>query len=241
MALSKNEKEQLLIFIKSHYVDHHDVRLLIARDLEEDMTKLMEEDENLSFSDALDQAYKKYGVIGFSDVSEKYMKKINSYFYKHVIKKAVKEEANTFGFWLIVTFSFISIFAIISPLSNLLIIEIGFLVLFILMVLFYFRKLHIEFKKMRKKEDFTYFEELLVSNNSLLLPSTYLPLLIAPNIVRLIDSDVWSMVVMASFFTISVVAMYLIYFNLYKNKSQFLQDYQDNYLSEKINFKLNLI
>ncbi|NEV95027.1 hypothetical protein G3567_12860 [Psychroflexus sp. YR1-1] len=92
MILSPPKKEQLLSFIKSHYVDYHDVRLLIAKDLEEDITTQMEEDETLSFDDALKRTYKTYGVIGFSDASEAYMNKINTYFYKKVLLKILRDE-----------------------------------------------------------------------------------------------------------------------------------------------------
>ncbi|MBZ9652547.1 hypothetical protein [Psychroflexus montanilacus] len=56
MSLSENEKKQLLDFIRSHYVDYYDVSLLIAKDLEEDITSQMEPNEEILFEDALKQA-----------------------------------------------------------------------------------------------------------------------------------------------------------------------------------------
>lgn len=242
MALSKNEKEQLLIFIKSHYVDYHDVRLLIARDLEEDMTQLMKEDENLSFSDALDQAYKKYGVIGFSDVSEEYIKKIDHYFRKEVLMKIVINETSKIKFWFLVIFSYFLIFLIIAYLKSFpLMLGIGFLIVVISGLTFYFRKTHKKIKALKQRDKFLYFDEIVVSNFSLIFPLTYTPLLIAPHLGILIENADFSIAIIAFLAMISFISPYLIYYRLYKNRSQFLQDYQDNYLSEKINFKLDLI
>ncbi|MBZ9788454.1 hypothetical protein LB456_13385 [Psychroflexus sp. CAK57W] len=242
MALSKDKKEQLLDFIKSHYVDYHDVRLLIAKDLEEDIAKQMDKDEDLSFEEALKQAYKKYGVIGFSDVSEDYMNKINSYFNKKVILKVVKNEASTIRFWLIITCCYLLIFSIITSLKSFpLMLGIGFLILAIIGLIFYFRKFHLENKELKKQDSYTYFDQLLVSNNSILFPFTYLPLMMAPHIGRLTENENWSMAILAFFTTISFIAFYLIYFKLYKNRFQLLKEYKDNYLSEKLDHKLELI
>lgn len=159
MTLCKSEKEQLLNFIKSHYVDYHDVRLFIARDLEEDITKQMNGDDSLSFEDALKQAYKKYGVIGFSDVSEEYMKKINTYFYKKVILKVVKNEASTLQFWLLAILSFLIIYSIITSLITMpFVLAGGFIVLIILGFIFYFRKLHNEVKELKKNDNYYYLD-----------------------------------------------------------------------------------
>ncbi|MBZ9629037.1 hypothetical protein LB450_13085 [Psychroflexus sp. CAK1W] len=242
MALSKDKKEQLLDFIKSHYVDYHDVRLLIAKDLEEDIAKQMDKDEDLSFEDALKQAYKKYGVIGFSDVSEDYMKKINTYFYKKVIFKVVKNEASSLRFWLLAILSFLIIYSIITSLITMpFVLAGGFLVLIILGFIFYFRKLHNEIKELKKNDNYYYLDQLLVSNNSILFPFTYLPLMMAPHIGRLTENENWSMAILAFFTTISFIAFYLIYFKLYKNRFQLLKEYKDNYLSEKLDHKLELI
>lgn len=242
MTLCKSEKEQLLNFIKSHYVDYHDVRLFIARDLEEDITKQMNGDDSLSFEDALKQAYKKYGVIGFSDVSEEYMKKINTYFYKIVILKVVKNEASTLQFWLLAILSFLIIYSIITSLITMpFVLAGGFIVLIILGFIFYFRKLHNEVKELKKNDNYYYLDQLLVSNNSILFPFTYLPLMMFPHIGRLAENENWSMAILAFFTVISFIAFYLIYFRLYKDRSEILKAYKENFLNNKLDYKFEVI
>jgi hypothetical protein len=242
MTLSDNERKQLLSFIESHYVDHHDVRLLIARDLEGDIKIQMQEDEKISFEDALKQAYKKYGVIGFSDVSEEYMKKINTYFYKKVILKVVKNEASTPRFWLLALLSFLIIYSIITSLITMpFVFAGGFIVLIILGFIFYFRKLHNEIKELKKNDNYYYLDQLLVSNNSILFPFTYLPLMMSPHIARLAENENWSMFILAFFTVISFIAFYLIYFRLYKYRSEILKAYKEDFLNNKLDYKFEVI
>ncbi|SDG91124.1 hypothetical protein [Psychroflexus sediminis] len=242
MILSQIEKKQLLNFIKSHYVDYHDVRLLIARDLEEDISQQMKEDEELSFEEALEKAYKKYGVIGFSDASEEYMKKINTYFYKKVIFKVVKDEASTLRFWLLAVMSFLIIYSVITSLITMpFVLAGGFIVLIILGLIFYFRKLHKEIKELKKNDNYYYLDQLLISNNSILFPFTYIPFMLAPHIGGLTENEAFSMAILAFFTMISFIAYYLIYFRLYKDRSEILKAYKETFLKNKLDYKLEVI
>lgn len=236
------EKEQLLDFIKSHYVDYHDVRLLISKDLEEDIAKQRDKDEDLSFEEALKQAYKKYGVIGFSDASADYMKKIDNYFRNEILLKIVINETSKIRFWLKVILCYFLVFLIIESLKSFpLMLGIGFLILVIVGLTFYFRKTHKKIKALKNKDRFLYLDELIVSNFSLIFPLTYTPLLIAPHLGILIENSDFSIAVIAFFVMISFISPYFIYFRLYKNRSLFLKEYQDNYLSKKLNHKLEVI
>lgn len=241
MTLSENEKEQLLDFIKSHYVDFHDVRLLIAGDLEEDIVKRLQEDEELTFEEALKKAYKEYGVIGFSDAAEDYMKKIDKYFYKKVIFKILKEEVSTLRFWLLAILSFLGIHAVLMSLIDSPFILAGsFLVLVIVALIVFFRKFHRKMKALKENDDFYYVHQLLASNNSVIFPVSYMPLIIAPHIGRLAEDEFWSMAILAAFSTISVIGFYLMYFRIYKERHNILQNYKDNFLAKKLDKKLQI-
>lgn len=239
MSITQEERNQLLEFIKSHYVDFHDVRLLIARDKEEKIISLMEDDETLTFDEALQEAFKDYGVIGFSDVSEEYMKAINLYFYKKVFLTILKDELSTLKFWGLVSAFFLIVFTIITLLNTKpFILGGGFLLLIIAGFVFYFRKFYKQIKELRKSEKHYYLDDLLVSNNSAIFPFSYLPIIIAPNIGKLTENEVWSMSILSFSMTISFIVFYLIFFRLYKDRSEILEKYKKNYLSEKLNSKL---
>jgi hypothetical protein len=241
MTLTKNEREQLLEFIKLRYIDYHDIRLLIAKDLEDDITKQMKEEETLSFEDALEQAYKKYGVIGFSDASEKYMKKIRKHSFKFLLE-VVKAELSTVKFWLYSSLFFIGTYTLLLFLDlNPYIYAGGFLVVLILGLIFSFSKLHKHIKEQKKKESFYYFDEVMLSNNSILFPAIYLPLASATNLWWVTNTPALSMAILALSTTISYTAIYLFIFSIYQKRQNIINTYRSNYLLEKTNYNLNLI
>jgi hypothetical protein len=242
MTLSQTEKLRLLEFTKDHYVDFYDVRLLIAKDLEDDILQQMKEDKTLSFEEALQNAFEKYGVIGFSDVSEDYMKKINTYFYKKVILKVVKDEVSKPKFWFLATACFLIIYYAIMSLDSMpFVLAGGFIILIILGLIFYFRKLHKEIKGLKKRDHYYYLDQLLVSNNSILFSFTYMPLLVASHIGRLRETQGLSMAILAFFTMVSCIAFYFIYFRLYKNRSEILDEYKENFLNKKLELKFEIV
>lgn len=242
MSLSKNEKKQLLDFIRSHYVDYYDVSLLIARDLEEDITSQMEPNEELLFEDAPKQAYKKYGVIGFSDVSVDYMKKIDKYFRSNILFKLLKEEANTLSFWLLFIISFIIIYSTITSLNSSPVTLLCIFGVFILSALiFHISKLYRNLNQLKKTKQKYYLDHLLAYNSSMLFPISYTPLYLLIHVKNLTDNGYWYVAVIAFFTTLSFLAFYLIYFKLYKERLKLLQVYKENYLSEKLDYKHEVI
>jgi preprotein translocase subunit YajC len=238
MNLSQTEKLKLIEFTKNHNVNFNDIRLLIAKDLEDHILQQMKEDETLSFEEALQNAYKNYGVIGFSDVSDDYMKEIKTYFYKKVIWKVIRDEVSKPRFWFLATACFLIIYSAIISLDFMpFVLAGGFIILILLGLIFYFRKLHKEIKGLKKRDHYYYLDQLLVSNNSILFSFSYMPLLLAPHISRLGETQELSMAILAFFTMLSFIAFYFIYFRLYKDRSKILNDYKENFLNKKLNLK----
>jgi hypothetical protein len=242
MDLSQTEKLRLIEFTKDHYVDFNDVRLLIARDLENYILKQMKENEVLSFEEALQSAYKNYGVIGFSDASDDYIKEIKTYFYKQMILKVVRDEASKPKFWFLATACFLIIYFVIISLEAIpFVLAGGFITLIIFGLIFYFRKLYKESKALKKRDHYYYLDQLLVSNNSILFSFTYMPLLLATNFNELIETQDLSMAILAFFTMVSFITFYLIYFRLYKDRSEILNDYKKNFLNKKLGLEFEVV
>jgi hypothetical protein len=242
MNLSQTEKLKLIEFTKNHNVNFNDIRLLIAKDLEDHILQQMKEDETLSFEEALQNAYKNYGVIGFSDVSDDYMKEIKTYFYKKVIWKVIRDEVSKPRFWFLATACFLIIYSAIISLDFMpFVLAGGFIILILLGLIFYFRKLHKEIKGLKKRDHYYYLDQLLVSNNSILFSFTYMPLLVASHIGRLRETQGLSMVILAFLTMVSFIAFYFIYFRLYKDRSKILNDYKENFLNKKLNLKFEFV
>jgi hypothetical protein len=241
MTLAYSQREKLLDFIKSKYVDYHDVRLLIAKDLEEDITKQMEVDETITFDVALDLTYSTYGVVGFSNVSEKYMKQIRKHFYK-VMLELVKIELSSVKYWIYASLFFVTVYLVLMFLDLSPFIYAGvLLVLFIVGFIISFSKIHKHLKEQKKKESYYYFDEMLLSNNSILFPAIYLPIAVAMNLKWITDIPALSMAILALATTISFTGIYIIIFAVYKKRTNIINAYKLEYLSDKTRFDLNLI
>lgn len=62
--------EQLFAFIRKHYVEFYDLQCELADHLANGIEALWEQNQRLSFDDALQQEFKKFGIFGFTEVVE---------------------------------------------------------------------------------------------------------------------------------------------------------------------------
>lgn len=62
--------EQINNFVRKHYVEYYDLQCELADHLANGIEAQWEENPNLSFEDALQKEFKKFGVFGFTQVVE---------------------------------------------------------------------------------------------------------------------------------------------------------------------------
>lgn len=107
MKLTSEQIERLYQFTRQHYVEWYDLQTELVDHLANSIESQWQENSKISFEDALQIEFKKFGVFGFMDVLEKKQvvlnKKYNKLVWKHfkaffTIPKAI------------VTFSIITIF-----------------------------------------------------------------------------------------------------------------------------------
>ena len=90
MNLTNSHIQELYKFTRQHYVEHYDVQTELVDHLANDIEQIWEEHPNLSFEDARDKSFKKFGIFGFMDVVDaKKSQMIKKYF--KIILKFVKE------------------------------------------------------------------------------------------------------------------------------------------------------
>ncbi|MDM1043743.1 hypothetical protein HX004_00200 [Myroides sp. 1354] len=76
------EIEQLHLFVRKHYVEFYDVEMELVDHLANDIEIQWQEDQQLSFDVALNRAFKKFGIFGFSDVVEQKVNELSTSYYK---------------------------------------------------------------------------------------------------------------------------------------------------------------
>ena len=90
MKLTKNHTEELYKFTRKHFVYHYDVQTELVDHLANDIEVIWEEHPKLSFQDAQDKSFKKFGIFGFMDVVEAKQKQMNRR-YRKILWRFFKE------------------------------------------------------------------------------------------------------------------------------------------------------
>lgn len=147
MKLTQKHIDKLYAFTQRHYVEWYDVQTELVDHLANGIEKQWEENPMLTFEDALDIEFKKFGVFGFMDVVSETEKSMGKQ-YRRFLYSEVKE-------WFkvpqcIFTLSLFLIFVLIfkSELSE--VISMGFYVVFVVWISYKTILLNRTFNKRRK-------------------------------------------------------------------------------------------
>ncbi|MAD97460.1 MAG: hypothetical protein CMB99_09065 [Flavobacteriaceae bacterium] len=68
MKVNEQQIDQLFEFTRKHYVEYYDVQSELVDHLANDIEEIWKEHPNLTFMQARDRAFKKFGIFGFADV-----------------------------------------------------------------------------------------------------------------------------------------------------------------------------
>jgi hypothetical protein len=85
MKLTSQHIEQLYKFTRQHFVEHFDVQTELVDHLANDIEQIWQEQPNLSFEQARDISFKKFGVFGFMDVLEARTNSLNKKYWKLIL------------------------------------------------------------------------------------------------------------------------------------------------------------
>ena len=86
MELTKTHIQELYKFTRKHYVEHYDVQTELVDHLANDIESICAENKNLSFEQARDKSFKKFGVFGFMNVVESRQKQLGKRYNKLIFK-----------------------------------------------------------------------------------------------------------------------------------------------------------
>lgn len=90
MKLSNNQIQQLYAFTEKHFVEWYDVQTELVDHLANGIEAQWQNDESLSFDEALKNEFKKFGIMGFSEVVEQKTNALNKYYRKQVWKHVLE-------------------------------------------------------------------------------------------------------------------------------------------------------
>lgn len=74
MTISQDQIDDLYAFTRRHFIEHYDLQTELVDHLANDIETVWIEQPNLSYMEARDSAFKKFGVFGFMEVAEERQK-----------------------------------------------------------------------------------------------------------------------------------------------------------------------
>ena len=149
MKLSKEHIDQLYKFTRAHFVEWYDLQTELVDHLANDIESIWEKEPKLTFDQAKNKAFKKFGIFGFSDVITDKSKAVNKRYWKvfwNIFKDYIKPPKI-----LLVLLGSLFIFTIADLTEYKITILISaFWIIFIIPIVFFF-KYNIELKRKFKK------------------------------------------------------------------------------------------
>ena len=88
--LTNQEIEQLFNFTRQHYVEHYDVQVELVDHLANAIEAQWNENPNISFDNALQTEFKKFGIFGFTGLVEQKQNELQKHYNKMLWNEVLK-------------------------------------------------------------------------------------------------------------------------------------------------------
>ena len=88
MKLTESQIDNLYKFIRQHYVYHYDVQTELVDHMANDIEQIWLEYPKITFEEARDKSFKKFGFFGFMDVIEAKQKQMDKRYWKLLLRFA---------------------------------------------------------------------------------------------------------------------------------------------------------
>ena len=116
MKVSNTEIQDLYCFTRKHFVEHYDLQTELVDHLANDIEMMWEENPHLSFEEAKNRAFKKFGVFGFMDAISSSQKAMSKR-YRAYLWQELKQwfQIPQFAITLLIFIGFIVVFKLPYP------------------------------------------------------------------------------------------------------------------------------
>ena len=81
--VSESQIQELYTFTRAHFVEHYDLQTELVDHLANDIETMWQDTPKLTFEDAKNKAFKKFGIFGFMDAIEQKAKAMNKRYRKY--------------------------------------------------------------------------------------------------------------------------------------------------------------
>ncbi|MBL4746065.1 MAG: hypothetical protein JKY08_06830 [Flavobacteriaceae bacterium] len=218
-------------FTRKHFVEHYDVQTELVDHLANDIEQIWQEQPSLSFDDAKDISFKKFGVFGFMDVLESKVKAMNKKYWK-LIHRFMKEFFQwPQAFYTLCLFLIINV--VLSQegyLENSLIIIFGLVIIAMFVQLFRLRSI---LKKRLKLSDKKWLLEEMVLNTGGIAGFSYMPFQFIIQFIIQFPEDgsisVIATLLLSLFLTGYILLLYIVAFVIPSKMTELLEEQYPEY------------
>lgn len=207
MQLTKEQIQSLFTFTKQHFVEWYDLQCELVDHLTNDIEHIWQTEPNLSFEQARDKAFKKFGIFGFSDVIEKKQYQLDKKYWKltwkHFKDYFKLPKIVLTAFLIALVYSLFNLFENKSMLFN------TFIIISTIIMLTLLALKNREIKKQQKETG----KKWLFQNNIMLLGGLNLFCQIPINLINVLDKLTWTtnnQIIVATFIILYAITCYII-------------------------------
>ena len=233
MKLTPEQIDRLYQFTRQHYVEWYDLQTELVDHLANSIEAQWQENPKISFEDALQMEFKKFGIFGFMDVVEKRQAALNKRYNKIVWQHF--KEFFTIPKIVITLFSFFLMFFIFRNYSNsenlILILFFGILTAFWLSLFYQSKKNKKERKKTGKK---WLFKEIIFGHSSF-AGLSYLPIQILINTDFTENIGLYKAIFFSFLFVSMALCEYIILVIIPSKAEDYLKETYPEYTLENAN------
>ncbi len=206
MKLTESHIQELYKFTRQHYVEHYDVQSELVDHLANDIENIWIEKPKLTFEQARETSFKKFGIFGFMDVVSAKQKQLSKRYTKILWKlmKAWFSIPKLFLTLLIFTF----FYTLVGFKINNIVIDVFLILLAIIEIFLASKLLRKANKRFKEKKRKYMLEEMIFrtgSLNSILLFSNFL------NLSNFSDgiTSIWGKCIFSSLITMAIIFSYI--------------------------------
>ena len=232
MKLTSEQIYRLYQFTRQHYVEWYDLQTELVDHLANAIEQQWQENPKISFEEALQIEFKKFGVFGFMDVikekqvalSKKYKKFVwNELVTFFTLPKIILTVLFTIFFYYLFQYLFLKSLLDAFHLS---IAFIGFIFAF---------RINSKYQKYKKEKGKVWYLEEMIKNYSFMLFFGYLPFQLGNSLLRLDFNSDGIIGFMAFFTVIFYLCLFIIVFEIPSKAEDYLKETYPEYALENVN------
>jgi hypothetical protein len=229
MQLTPQQIDRLYQFTRQHYVEWYDLQTELVDHLANAIEQQWQENPIISFEDALQKEFKKFGVFGFMDViAEKQVALSKKY------KKFVWNELVTFFTWpkIILTVFFTILFYYLFQYLFLksLLDAFHLLIAFVGIILAF--RINLKYQKYKKEKGKVWFLEEMIKNYGIIAFFAYLPFQIGNSLFKFDFNSDWIIGFLAVLSVVFYLYLYIIMFIIPSKAEDYLNETYPEYALE---------